>query len=96
MEKVYAVISINVEIPIGVKSAIDVVGLMADVMENCHRPIEGRGYKGNLVRLYKNLEEAQNEVSANNAWVFRRAAEGIRGDHGGSDLIEYIREIEVV
>jgi hypothetical protein len=49
-----------------------------------------------LVRIYEKLEDAMADMNSTNACVFRRAAEGIHGDKGGSDIVEYVREMELL
>ena len=95
MMKVYAVIAVDVNIPAGLKNGTEVVNLMADALESCFKRKNG-GYDGMLVRIYEKLEDAMADMNSTNACVFRRAAEGIRGDKGGRDIVEYVREMELL
>ena len=95
MAKVYAVIAVDVNIHAGLKKGTEVVNLMAEVLESCFKR-QNSGYQGRLVRIYEKLEDAMAEMNNTNAWVFRRAAEGIHGDQGGSDIVEYVREMELL
>lgn len=96
MEKVFLVFSVEVTLAADKKSPAECIEQVAAALEDCHVCECGRGYKGKFVRAYGNLESALNEVNDSNAWSFRRASEGLKGDQGGISHVFYVREIELI
>ena len=94
MEKnyVFVVMGIKVKLEADKKSPEECVEQLAQVLENV------RAYRDTvyMVRVYKTLNAAMQDVNETNAWAFRRASEGLHGSQGGQDTIYYVEMKEVL
>ena len=88
---VFVVMGIGVKLEADKKSPEQCVEQLAQVLEN----VKEHQDEARMVRLYGTLEGAMQDANESNAWAFRRASEGLRGDNGGKDYIYYVEMKEV-